>query len=316
MFRVTVLGVTVLEVGPTSVRLVAGQRSVRTVDAGLVRAALEWIDDPIGLYDDRPVVVADLWRTVMTTVTAGQCGSLLLVHPDGWSSHRIARVVAAANIVADEVVAVRRSEWRQTGGDAPAASPPARSRSQRTLVSVAAVGVVLIGVIGGVAVGLSTRPARWDANLVAIEQAATVVEGRIAVRLPRSWSITRVTGGPGSRRLQASSPADPNLAVHITQAYAPESELTQAAEILSREIAQQPAGVFVDFDAEATVGERPALTYREIRPGRVIEWTVLQAGSTRIGVGCQSPAGRSDDVHPVCVQAAISAQENGTDPPR
>jgi type VII secretion-associated protein (TIGR03931 family) len=173
---------------------------------------------------------------------------------------------------------------------------------------------ICLGAAGAVVVAVTallTRPPP-DADPAALMDIATVVEGRVAVQFPRSWNIVRVIGGPGSPRLQANSPADPDLAVHVTQSYTPGSTLSQNAAVLSRVIAEQPVGVFVDFDADATVGELPAVTYREIRPGRVIEWMVLLVGSTRLAVGCQSPPGRARAVRPICMQAATSARENGS----
>ena len=300
--------VTVLEVGPNSVRVLTGGRSAPMVpvDPGLARAAVEWIDDPVGLYDDHPVAVADLWRTVMTTLVGERCDSVVLVHPDDWPRHRIDRVVAAANAVADEVVPVRRSDWRTADGDGPAGEPvPRPARRRIPLLAVTGVGFVPLALLGAAVAGPPPGQVPGLADTI------TVAEGRVEASFPRSWRVDRVTGGPGSRRLQASSPADPDLAVHLTQSYVPESTLAQAATVLSREIADQPAGVFVDFDAAAKFGELPVLRYREIRPGRIIEWTVLLVGATRIGVGCQSPPGRAGEVLPVCAQVAASAAERG-----
>lgn len=140
-----------------------------------------------------------------------------------------------------------------------------------------------------------------------------IVEGRIAVTVPATWTLSRVTGGPGSRRLQVTSPVDPDLALHITSSYAPEATLADAAEVMGRAIAAQPAGLFVGLRADGQVAGRPAVTYREIRPGRVIDWAVVLAGVTRISVGCQSPPGREDAVRAACSAAVRSAHESGTD---
>jgi type VII secretion-associated protein (TIGR03931 family) len=139
------------------------------------------------------------------------------------------------------------------------------------------------------------------------------VEGRVEVRVPPHWIIERIIGGPGSRRVQVSSPAQADVALHITQSYAPESTLAQAAEILRRAIAGESAGVFVDFRATDAVVGRPAVTYREVRPGRVIRWTVLPAGATRISIGCQSPPTAQGAVQAACDEAVRSARELGTE---
>jgi type VII secretion-associated protein (TIGR03931 family) len=139
------------------------------------------------------------------------------------------------------------------------------------------------------------------------------VEGRIAVQIPPGWIAERVTGGPGSRRVQVSSAADADLALHITQAYAPETTLAQAAAVLRRGIADQDPGVFVDFDPADEVAGRPAVSYREIRAGRVIRWVIVVAGPTRISIGCQSAPDREDAIREPCEQAVRSARETGTD---
>ena len=307
---------TVLEVGPRSVRVLSGPGG--PVEPALAEAAVEWIDDPVGLYGERPVAVAELWRAVMTAAVAAQSGPVVLVHPDGWSRHRIARVVAAANTVADEVAAVPSSQWRRDGpppapdvaADIGHRQPPPRRRRSVALWGPALGLAVLLA--GTALVGRSTPPAESGPP----GDTTAVVEGRVEVRVPQSWAVVRVTSGPGSHRLQAGPPADPDIAVHITQAYAPESTLAQAAAVLSKAIAGQPAGVFADLRADGQAAGRPAVTYREVRPGRVVDWSVLQVGATRIGIGCQSPPDRPAAVRDACRAALASVRESGTDSPR
>jgi type VII secretion-associated protein (TIGR03931 family) len=243
----------------------------------------------------------------MVAVAGQRCDSVVLVHPDDWPRRRIARVVAAANTVSDQVAPMRRSDWNPEPREEEVDEPRVhRLRGAPLLVCLGAVGVVVAA-----ATALLTRPP--DGSPATLVDMTTVVEGRVAVQFPRSWNVARVTGGPGSPRLQANSPADPDLAVHVTQSYTPESTLAHTAAVLRRVIAEQPVGVFIDFNDDVSVGELPALTYREIRPGRVIEWMVLLVGSTRVAVGCQSPPGRAGTVRPICVQVVTSVRENGTE---
>lgn len=139
--------------------------------------------------------------------------------------------------------------------------------------------------------------------------AVTVVEGRLAVVVPAGWKVERITGGPGSRRIQVSPPSDPAIALHLTSAYAPDTTLQQAADVLRRAMAGEPAGVFVDLHDGGEFGGRAAVTYRELRPGRVVSWSVVLVGSTRISIGCQSSPGREADIRSVCEQATRSARE-------
>lgn len=294
-----VTAMTVLEIGTDSVRVLDGLGG--PVDPRLARAALYWIDDPVGLYEERPVPVADLWRAVM----AGAVGdrSVVVLHPDDWPQHRVGRVAAAADAVAGDVVTMPRSRWVPAEDDDP--DVPTRRRPGAAMV-LSVVGVVAVAVA---ALALC-RP-----------RAQTVVEGRVSIEFPARWTVTRVTGGPGSRRLQATPPGDPDLAVHLTQSSAPDagspqSALARTAGVLEQVIAGEPAGVFVDFRADSVVAGHPAVTYREIRPGRVVDWSVLLVGSTLIGIGCQSPPLRAEAVRPACERALATAAEKGTDSPR
>ena len=296
-----------MQVGPQAVRVLAGGTG-SGVPAETAEAALLWIDDPVGLLGESPVGVADLWRAVMVGAAGSRCEEIVVVHPRDWPTRRIDRVLAAANTVADRVSAVRGGEWTSTsrcdavGEDHP---PPRRRRvlpltaATLSIAGAAACWTVLDDPMPGD----SAPPAPSD-------EAAPIalLEGRIAVQVPPEWTVQRITGGPGSRRLQVSSPADPGVALHITQADAPETTLAETAAALGRAIAAQPAGIFLDFRSEDAVAGRPAVTYREVRPGREVRWAVLAAGSGRISIGCQSPPGRAEAVAAACAEALRSAR--------
>lgn len=301
-------GPTVLEVRPDTVRVLSGGTGVAAPGV-LVAAALDWIDDPVGLLDESPVAVAELWHAVMAAALGHKCDSVVVVHPADWPASRVGRVLAAANAFADRVVAVDRTKWALTDAKADAqadaqADDSGDHRARRWpggatwLLPVAASVIALL-------VG-SAQP-KPDPGPQAL------VEGRVAVQVPPLWTVERITGGPGSRRVQVSSPSEADVALHITQSYAPEMTLAEAADVLRRAIASQPAGVFVDFRADDVVVGRPAVTYREIRPGRVIRWAAIPAGATRIGIGCQSPPELEHAVRSACDEAVRSARDLGTD---
>lgn len=302
-----------MSLGPAVLHITAEAVSVSAGGTGdapspdLVEAALDWIDDPIGLLAERPVLVADIWRSLMVTVLGPCCEAVVLVHPPDWPRSRIERMIAAANTVSDHIEAVSRDRWPvDTAPVSPAAGaepepPPAPARRGPGRLALGAVAT------GAVLAGLAVSPVpRPTAHSTA---AGTLVEGRMAVRIPPGWPVYRVTGGPGSRRVQVSSPRDPALAVHLTWSYAPETTLAQAADVLGRAIAAEPPGVFADLQPSTLVAGRAAVTYRENRPGRVITWSVVVTGSTRIAIGCQSPPGREDDLREACLDAVRSAHE-------
>ncbi|QEN15757.1 type VII secretion-associated protein [Mycolicibacterium sp. ELW1] len=191
----------------------------------------------------------------------------------------------------------------QSATESTAAPVPASRRQWRGPAAVAA-GMALTLCVAGVA-AVSTRPPAPTPDGVYI------VEGRVTLSVPADWLITRVTAGPGSRRIQVSSPTDSATALHITQSYSPEETLDQTAATLSRAIGEQPRGVFVDFNSADRRGGRPAVTYREVRIGREIRWAVLLDGSTRISIGCQSAQGRLDSIAEPCEKAIESAHEVG-----
>lgn len=189
---------------------------------------------------------------------------------------------------------------RETERGAAVADRPPRMRFGRRGAAVLAGLLTSAFLVGGFALG---DPAKRDAAPV-----TTLVEGRVAAVIPANWQVRRVTTGPGSARLQVSSPSEPDLALHITQStgLSPVT-LAAAAASLRRALAEEPDGVFVDFNpADRRVG-RPAVTYREVRPEKTVVWAVLVEGPVRIAIGCQSPPGREHLVDEVCDQAIRSA---------
>ena len=155
-------------------------------------------------------------------------------------------------------------------------------------------------------IGLASHSPGPMSPAVPAEVLSTVVEGRVAVAVPEDWTVERLTRGPGSRRVKVTSPADPEQALHITQSYAPGSTVADTVAVLARAAAGHAE--FADFRADDVDG-RPAVTYREDRPSRVIRWTVLLDGSTRIAIGCQSRPGGPDGIGKACEQAIRSAHE-------
>jgi type VII secretion-associated protein (TIGR03931 family) len=137
------------------------------------------------------------------------------------------------------------------------------------------------------------------------------VEGRVALTVPANWATQRVVAGPGSARVQVTSPADPEVALHVTQSPVAGETLPRAAERLKQAIDAEPAGVFVDFDPSGSSAGRPAVTYREVRAAHHVRWSVLLDGAVRISVGCQSRPGGEDAVREVCDRAVRSAHAVG-----
>ena len=140
-----------------------------------------------------------------------------------------------------------------------------------------------------------------------------LVEGRVALTVPATWPTQRVIAGPGSARVQVTSPSDPEVALHVTQSPVPDESLGDTAARLKRAIDAEPAGVFVDFSPSGNSAGRPAVTYREVRASHQVRWTVVLDGTVRISIGCQSRPGGEDAIRDACEQAVRSAHKiNGT----
>jgi type VII secretion-associated protein (TIGR03931 family) len=189
----------------------------------------------------------------------------------------------------------------QSGAD----SRRVRSRG-RTLGGLAAAAVVLAATVPAISAGRHRDVAPMNAAPTTF-----LVEGRVALKVPAEWSTQRVVAGPGSARVQVTSPSDPDVALHVTQSPIPIETLSATADRLRRAIDAEPAGVFVDFNPSGIAAGRPAVTYREIRATHHVRWAVLVDGSVRISVGCQSRPGGEDAVRDVCEQAVRSAHAIG-----
>ena len=175
--------------------------------------------------------------------------------------------------------------------DAARASPRPRWVSPRA--AAVAVAVVSAGALTAAAIGLDDGPpaaVTW------------LVEGQVAVEVPAQWAVERITSGPGSARVQVLSPQDRSAAIHVTQARVPPAQTLDAtAQSLRTALAEEPDGVFVEFVAHGRRAGREAITYRELRAGRAVDWTVVLDGGVRIAVGCQG-----DGVGWACDRAVAS----------
>jgi type VII secretion-associated protein (TIGR03931 family) len=135
-----------------------------------------------------------------------------------------------------------------------------------------------------------------------------LVEGRVGVKVPAQWAVQRVTTGPGSARVQVVSPSDADIVVHITQSSIPSHQtLAMVADTLRNALAEEPTGVFADFNPADRRADKPAVTYREVRAEHEVAWTVLTDDGVRIAIGCQNGPHREHLVRDACDQAIQSA---------
>jgi type VII secretion-associated protein (TIGR03931 family) len=96
--------------------------------------------------------------------------------------------------------------------------------------------------------------------------------------------------------------------LHVTQSRVALPSLDATAEFLKKAIDAAPAGVFVDFNPADRRADRLAVTYREVRSGHDIRWTVWVDKAVRISIGCQSRPGHDEAVARECEVAVRSAR--------
>lgn len=184
----------------------------------------------------------------------------------------------------------------------PAAAAGDARRRRRPVLAAVLLVVAVFGLLG--VFSLRSHPGPGGDGL----PTTFLVEGHVAVEVPVQWPMQRVVVGPGSARIQVTSPSDPEVALHVTQSQIAISTLAATAESLKHAIDTQPVGVFVDFNPVGTRADRPTVTYREVRPGHDIRWNVLVDKAVRISIGCQSRHGHEDAVRRVCDLAVRSAR--------
>ncbi len=179
--------------------------------------------------------------------------------------------------------------------------PPGRGWPRAAAVVAVVVSVALL------CAGLTVAPP-IDRNQSS-DPATVLVEGRVAMKVPAQWLVRRVTTGPGSARVEVTAPGE-TVALHLTQSQVRNGEsLPDTAAMLRRALDDQQAGIFDRFNPDDRRAGRPAVTYRELRGVRQIDWAVLVDDTVRIAVGCQSPPGREEAVRDVCEDAIRSVHK-------
>jgi type VII secretion-associated protein (TIGR03931 family) len=183
--------------------------------------------------------------------------------------------------------------------------PMVRAQPERRQLRVMAAAAVLIAAAGAML--------WWERSEARIPDVATtaLVEGRVTAQIPADWIVRHATGGPGSARVEVVSPGDPAAVLHLTQARILSDDLSATAEALRTALEAEPPGVFVDFNPADLRAGRPAVTYREMRAGHDIRWTVVVDGGVRIGIGCQSGPARDSEIDAACDRVVHTVRQIG-----
>ncbi len=160
----------IIEAGPGTIRrLCCGTGQAADGDmTEIVEAALGAIDDRVALVGERPVAVDSLWRTALRSLNCGSPDgrkSMAVVHPSWWPSSRVGVVTAAAQTLADDVLARPRS-WLLTR-----VSDEEHAESEATVVVEIAERLVVLTGPELVAIPRTVEPDR------VVEEAATAIAG-------------------------------------------------------------------------------------------------------------------------------------------
>lgn len=262
-----------------------------------------------------PQAVAEAVIGAIGTMSSGSDAAVLIDAPGGIGGARALaamiadrlRIGGGRTVVCIDDARLRRlataavsddDEFEGVLGDSP-------RRRHRALLLLA---LLIAAAIWAISANPFTRPG----TPAPVAMATTfLVEGHVAVEVPAQWGTQRVVAGPGSARVQVTSPSDRQVALHITQSAVADQTLAGAAEALKRAIDAEPPGVFVDFNPSDSSAGRPAVTYREVRAGHDIRWSIVLDGALRIGIGCQSRSGDDQAVHDACELAVRSARAVG-----
>ena len=244
----------------------------------------------------------DLIRSVVTCV--GSATTVLVDAPRGVagavdlartiSEHLRTVGVAVTTVPPDRVLAAARDRCRSRHTSA---SP--RGHRIAALITVgASVALMCVGL------GSTSGTDQSDATSAPL---TLLVEGRVALKVPALWRVQRITSGSGSARVQVTAP-DTSNAVLLTQSQVRRGEtLSATSATLRSALDDQPAGIFSAFKPDDRRADRAAATYREVRAGRQIDWTVFVDDTVRIGIGCQGAPGSSFVGDYVCEEAIRSA---------
>jgi type VII secretion-associated protein (TIGR03931 family) len=260
---------------------------------GTITAVISRAEGPVATAD-AVVAAAGAPTGVVVDAPAGVLGADVLA---SMIVTRLRAIGVPAKIVGDGWV--RRAATTQSTDFV---APRSGTFRGRQAMAVAAGALCAVAVVGGFAAMRDNRSRAEDLPMTLL------VEGRVAAMVPATWTAQRVTSGPGSARVQVLSPTDGDIALHITQSVVPvPSTLAQTADAL-RAALDERAGAFVEFNPSDRRGDRPAVTYLEIRRERRIEWTVVVDGPVRIAVGCESTSGREHLVRDACDRAIRSAR--------
>lgn len=266
-----------------------------------------------------PGLVAEEVATVIGEMSSGTTAVVLIDVPS-----TVAEAPGLAAAIASEVrnsgrraVEIDATRLSRLAASARTALPNQSESSQRQSASsaggVRSPRLMLRGLAAAAVVFAAVVPVVVGAGGHGVAPPTTapttfLVEGRVALTVPAYWTAQRVLAGPGSARVQVTSPADPEAALHVTQSPVPPDEtIGVTADRLQRAIGSEPDGVFVDFNPSGISAGRPAVTYREVRASHQVRWTVVVDGPVRISIGCQSRPGGEDAVRDVCEQAVRSA---------
>ncbi len=281
-----------------------GQQCSPTVVEIAPELVIVWHSGFVVAAEPRLGELEDVVRAVAEGV--GAATAVLVDAPVGVEDAAALANAVSARLRADGLAVTIVHQDRVLAGLRDHPTPWRRELGLPRRVPKATVVAAVMFSVGLLCAGLASRSDVRGSHATAVPM-TLLVEGRVAVKVPAQWSVQRITSGSGSARIQVSAPDDAT-AVLVTQSQVRRSErLAETAGVLRDALDDQQAGVFSLFNPDDRRADRSAATYREVREGRQIDWTVFVDDAIRIAVGCQSAPGREQAVKDICDEAIRSA---------
>lgn len=200
----------VIEVGPAVVR---GRGAV---DSDLATAAMEYVDDDLGLLDDEVVPVDELWADLLTAAVGSDADGIVVVVPTWWPATRIDRVRAAAGRAAGEVEVLRRGPLLMGAADHDATAIVEIAADLVVVGKSAGCAVIpIIGAADDVAAGVRSAvgtPAAVLIDAPSTVDGAAVLGASIADRLCADGIPAALVDDDAVVRAASSTPLDASAA--------------------------------------------------------------------------------------------------------
>ncbi|WP_238305428.1 MULTISPECIES: type VII secretion-associated protein [Mycobacterium] len=158
-------------------------------------AALQAIDDPVGLLDEVPVAVDALWSAALRSLAEGHLDEVVVVYPSWWSASRIGVIDTAAGTLGG-VVSIRPRSWLFATATRGETEPMVTVEIAERLVAVTGSEVVAV-------------PRADDRVVEQVAAAVATESGRVLIDAPR------LVAGAAQLATSIAAAIGPGTVVHL-----------------------------------------------------------------------------------------------------